>query len=236
MTITVGPKKADLVGSTERVLQAAVDYISRFGGGTVKVLPGNYTLRNSIYLRSGIRILGSGADSVLTKGPSHSVALADDSDWYDQEVTVADAKGFNVGDGILFSDSPFLGRSTAYNVIVSAKPTTRLSTRIRAISSRFVNPVGNAELFDVKIFRTETTYQFTERFLLRHIMEHNTLSMTLGNNLLLTYRINAGTVAFLGYDDRFQRGTRINDTLFLTTALQRTNRAVFAKLSYLFRH
>ena len=144
--------------------------------------------------------------------------------------------GFNVGDGILFSDSPFLGRSTAYNVIVSAKPTTRLSTRIRAISSRFVNPVGNAELFDVKIFRTETTYQFTERFLLRHIMEHNTLSMTLGNNLLLTYRINAGTVAFLGYDDRFQRGTRINDTLFLTTALQRTNRAVFGKLSYLFRH
>ena len=67
-------------------------------------------------------------------------------------------------------------------------------------------------------------------------MEHNTLSMTVGNNLLLTYRINAGTVAFLGYDDRFQRGTRINDMLFLTTALQRTNRAVFAKVSYLFRY
>ena len=91
-------------------------------------------------------------------------------------------------------------------------------------------------MFDVKIFRTRTTYQFTERFLVRHIMEHNTLSMTVGNNLLMTYRINAGTVAFLGYDDRFQRGTRINDMLFLTTALQRTNRAVFAKVSYLFRY
>ena len=101
MTITVGPKRADLVGSTDRVLQAAVDYISRFGGGTVKVLPGTYTLRNSVHLRSGIRILGSGADSILTKGPSHSVSLSDDSDWYDQEVTVSDAKGFQVGDGIV---------------------------------------------------------------------------------------------------------------------------------------
>ena len=101
LTITVGPKKADLVGSSDKVLQAAVDYVSRFGGGTVQVMPGTYTLRNSIYLRTGIRILGSGADSVLTKGASHSVALADDSDWYDQEVTVASGKGLQVGDGVV---------------------------------------------------------------------------------------------------------------------------------------
>ena len=83
LTITVGPKKADLVGSNEKVLQAAVDYISRFGGGTVKVLPGTYTLRNSVYLRSGIRILGSGTDSVLLKGPSCKVALSDEASCID---------------------------------------------------------------------------------------------------------------------------------------------------------
>ena len=64
--------------------------------------------------------------------------------------------GFNGGDGILFSDSPYLGRSTAMNIGVFARPTSRLSTQINAISSRFVNPVGNAEVFDVKIFRTRT--------------------------------------------------------------------------------
>ena len=89
------------MGGSDKVLQAAVDYVSRFGGGTVQVLPGTYTLRNSVYLRTGIRILGSGADSVLTKSASHSVALSDDSDWYDQEVTVTSAKGLKVGDGIL---------------------------------------------------------------------------------------------------------------------------------------
>src|SRR6266567_9281056 len=65
VTITVGPKKADLVGTTDRVIQAAVDYVARLGGGTVRVQPGTYQLRNSIFLQSKIRLLGSGADSVL---------------------------------------------------------------------------------------------------------------------------------------------------------------------------
>ena len=72
------------------------------------------------------------------------------------------------------------------------------------------------------------------RLLLRHILEHSTAALTLGNNLLLTYRINSGTVMCLGYDDRYQQGARIGDALFMTSALMRTNRAVFAKVSYLF--
>lgn len=102
LTVTVGPdsKTAQLVGSTERVLQAAVDYVARFGGGTVQILPGIYKLRNAVYLASNVRILGSGADSILIKEPSVKTKLAADSDWYDQEVTLEDAKGFQVGDGI----------------------------------------------------------------------------------------------------------------------------------------
>ena len=100
LTVTVGPKKADLVGSTEKVLQAAVDYVTRFGGGTVHVLPGTYLLRNAIYLSSKIRILGSGDDSVLLKNPSIKTKLSADSDWYDQEVTLENAQGFQVGDGV----------------------------------------------------------------------------------------------------------------------------------------
>jgi len=52
VTITVGQKEADLVGTTDRVIQAAVDYVARRGGGTVRVLPGTYRLRNSIFLQS----------------------------------------------------------------------------------------------------------------------------------------------------------------------------------------
>src|SRR2546428_14127449 len=40
LLITVGHEKADLVGTTDRAIQAAVDYLGRRGGGTVRVLPG----------------------------------------------------------------------------------------------------------------------------------------------------------------------------------------------------
>jgi hypothetical protein len=100
LTVTVGPRDADLVGKDDRVIQAAVDYVARLGGGTVHVLPGTYRLRNAVYLQSHVRILGSGDDAVLLKDDSRTSKLAADSDWYDQEITLADARGFRVGDGV----------------------------------------------------------------------------------------------------------------------------------------
>ncbi len=100
LTITVGPQKADLVGSSEKVVQAAVDSIARWGGGTVKILPGTYRFRNAVYLQSKVRILGSGLDSVIVKEPSVSSTLSQDADWFDQEITIVDAKEFRVGDGV----------------------------------------------------------------------------------------------------------------------------------------
>ena len=88
VTITVGPEKADLVGSDHRLIQAAVDYVSGLGGGTVQILPGKYVFRNAVKLRSGVRILGSGTDSVCTRGASTKTLLLENSDWYDQEVTL----------------------------------------------------------------------------------------------------------------------------------------------------
>jgi hypothetical protein len=100
LTITVGPRKADLVGTNEKAIQAAVDYIAHKGGGTVQVLPGTYWLRNAITLRSHVRLRGSGLESVLTKAPMAKTTLAADSDWYDQQITLADPKAFQVGDGV----------------------------------------------------------------------------------------------------------------------------------------
>ena len=82
------------------MLQAAVDYVARLGGGTVKILPGTFRLRNAVYLASHVRLVGSGPDSVLIKEPSITTKLAADSDWFDQEITLTDGAGFRIGDGI----------------------------------------------------------------------------------------------------------------------------------------
>ena len=113
LSISVGQdKSADLSGSTDRVIQAAVDYVAHRGGGTVRILPGTYRLRNSIFLASRVRLLGSGPDSILVKEPSVTAKLSLDGDHWDEEVTLADAAGFRVGDGVrLVSKDPY-GKGT----------------------------------------------------------------------------------------------------------------------------
>jgi Right handed beta helix region len=100
ISVTVGPQKADLVGTSEKVIQAAVDYIAGWGGGTVHILPGTYRMRNSVSLRSNVRIIGSGEDSVLIKEPEVKTRLAEDSDSWQREIVLADPRGFQVGDGV----------------------------------------------------------------------------------------------------------------------------------------
>lgn len=113
LTITVGEKSGDMTGQSDKVIQAALDYISRLGGGTVKVLPGTYTFRNAVVLPSRVRLLGSGADSVITRLPSERTLLTLDSDWYDQEVTLQDGNTFKVGDGVVFqAANPHNGGAT----------------------------------------------------------------------------------------------------------------------------
>ena len=102
LTITVGQKSGDMIGQTDKVVQAALDYVARLGGGTVKVLPGTYTFRNAVWMPSRVRLLGSGMDSVITRLPSARTELTLDSDWYDQEVTLKDGNAFQVGDGVVF--------------------------------------------------------------------------------------------------------------------------------------
>jgi hypothetical protein len=143
---------------------------------------------------------------------------------------------FNTGDQIRFVEDAFLGSGTTWSTNTTLRPSSRLQSQISLNTSRFVDRRTDTEIFDVKIFRALTTYQFTERFLIRNITQFNTFDRTLDLNVLFTYRVNAGTVFFAGYDDHYREGRQLSEDLFPTDALQRTNRAMFAKLQYLFRY
>ena len=100
LTVTVGNKDADIVGSDQRAIQAAVDYVARLGGGIVRLQAGTWRLRNAVYLQTGVHLIGEGDKSVLIKEPSVTTPLRLDSDWYDQEITLQDANCFRIGDGV----------------------------------------------------------------------------------------------------------------------------------------
>ncbi len=142
---------------------------------------------------------------------------------------------FNRGDQIRYGDDPFLGAGATATFFASVRPMSRLNADLNFITSRLRDPRTREQVFDVRIYRALTTYQFTNRLLLRNILEYNAFRGTLAANLLLTYRVNAGTVFFVGYDDHYQQGDLIDSTIFPTTRFEQTNRAIFTKLSYLFR-
>ena len=142
------------------------------------------------------------------------------------------------GDEIFFDpDDPFLGRQTSVGVDATLRPSSSVQTRLSLEAARF-NDVrtGPLEVFDVKIWRGLTTWQLTERFLLRNITEYNTFTKELDFNLLLTYRVNAGTAFYFGYDDHYRQADRFDEDRYFTTDLRRTNRAIVTKLQYLFRY
>jgi hypothetical protein len=157
--------------------------------------------------------------------------------------------GLNVngGDQIYYDEAaPFLGREAGIGVNLTVRPVSNVQARLNLDTSRFVDPgTGGREIFDVKVLRAQVTYQATRRLSFRTITQWDTYDKTFDANLLAMYRVNAGTVFYVGYDDHHRQGTHIygdpdgdgiDQPLFSSTRLQRTNRALFLKLQYLFRY
>jgi len=103
-------------------------------------------------------------------------------------------------------------------------------------TSSFVDTRTDVQEFAIRIYRSTTTVQLTRRLLVRSILDHNSYNRTFGGNLLVTYRVNAGTAFYVGYDDRLRQGDRINASVFPSADYLHTNKAVFAKLQVLFRY
>jgi len=103
-TITVGKDNADLIGSDNRALQAAVDYIAGLGGGTVEIGEGEYVMFDSLHLHSNITVRGKKGKTVLRKADGVVSALALDGDFGEQQITVEDPAGFKVGCGVAIWD------------------------------------------------------------------------------------------------------------------------------------
>ncbi|MYD70881.1 MAG: carbohydrate binding family 9 domain-containing protein [Acidobacteria bacterium] len=149
---------------------------------------------------------------------------------------VALVGSFTWGESIRYSGMPFLGRGRLGSLTAIFRPASRLQSQLNVELSRLDDPRTETLVFDIRVLRALTTFQFTERFLIRNIMEYNSFDGTIDGNLLLTYRVNSGTVFYLGYDGHYQQEDRLDPLLYVTDRYRQTNRAIFTKISYLFRY
>lgn len=103
-SITVGHRSADIIGSDNRALQAAVDYIWGLGGGTVQIGEGEFLMQDSLHLRPHVTVRGTPGKTVLRKAKAAVSPLALDGDYGEEQITVRNAAGFHVGDGVAIWD------------------------------------------------------------------------------------------------------------------------------------
>jgi parallel beta-helix repeat protein len=122
--VRVGQSSADLVGTDNRALQAAVDYLAGLGGGTVEIGPGEYRMRDSLHLRSHVTVRGTPGQTVLKKAPAAVSVLALDGDYGEEQVTVGDPTGFAVGDGVAVWDKNANGFHTTVGRITGQRGNT----------------------------------------------------------------------------------------------------------------
>ena len=122
--ITVGRAGSDLIGADNRALQAAVDYIAGLGGGTVEIGEGEYTMRDSLHLRSHVRVRGRNQKTILRKANGVVSRLGLDGDFGEQQITVADPAGIAVGDGLAIWDDNAGGFHTTVARITGRRDNT----------------------------------------------------------------------------------------------------------------
>ena len=103
-TIRVGIADGDVRGGDNRSIQLAIDALPP-DGGTIEILPGVYTCFDALHLKSGVRLIGHGDQTVLLKCDGARSPLKIDADYGQLKITPVDASGFLPGMGLLVGDN-----------------------------------------------------------------------------------------------------------------------------------
>ena len=106
--LTVGGMQADVQGFSNRSIQMAVDALPA-EGGTIKLFPGTYELKDGVRLRSNVNLIGSGKETILKRADGFQSRLIDDADYAELKLMVEDASGFEPGMSVQIWDEPQSG-------------------------------------------------------------------------------------------------------------------------------
>jgi hypothetical protein len=93
---------ADVVGKDEAALQKAADMLHP--GDTLSIGAGTYEMNNSLFVPSGVTVRGVAGQTILLKSPGVESPLAEDGDYGESAVLVAQPEKFRPGMGVTILD------------------------------------------------------------------------------------------------------------------------------------
>ena len=145
--------------------------------------------------------------------------------------------GFDSGAATFYDQvNPFEGRATNTRFDVLWQPTSRLNQSIGFRRVDFRRADTGAPVYDLNLLNTRTTFQFTKQFFLRAIVQYDSLAARVLTDLLASYELRPGTVAFVGYGSLYEKRDFVGEQWvpgggdYLTT-----RRGFFLKASYVYR-
>jgi hypothetical protein len=103
-------------GFNNQSIQFAIDAVSKTGG-TVKLNPGLFAIIAPVRMKSNVKLIGSGKETVLKRGKGVQTKFVVDADYAELKLTVENADGFEPGMKIQVTDrdnSSCWNVSTAY--------------------------------------------------------------------------------------------------------------------------
>lgn len=110
--ITVGGPYADVCGFTNQSIQYAIDAVAKTGG-TVKLNPGLFEITAPVRMKSNVKLIGSGKETVLKRGKGVQTKFVVDADYAELKLTVENSDGFEPGMKIQVTDQ---NNSSCWNV------------------------------------------------------------------------------------------------------------------------
>jgi hypothetical protein len=110
--ITVGGNDADVCGFTNQSIQYAIDAVAKTGG-TVKLNPGLFEITAPVRMKSNVKLIGSGKETVLKRGKGVQTKFVVDADYAELKLTVENSDGFEPGMKIQVTDQ---NNSSCWNV------------------------------------------------------------------------------------------------------------------------
>jgi len=111
---------ADVVGADNAALQKAADLLRP--GDTLLIGEGTFVMENSLFVPSGVTVRGVAGKTILKKNAGVRTALAEDGDYGESAIAVAEPGKFHAGMGItIFDDAQSSGWDVSVTAIAGAQ-------------------------------------------------------------------------------------------------------------------
>jgi hypothetical protein len=142
------------------------------------------------------------------------------------------------GDGLYYSATdPFMGPTWSYGLNSTLQPDENLRLNLDYYHTHLSHPVTGREVYDVKTFNGQATYQLNMYAFLRATARYDSYQRRLLTDLLASFTYIPGTVIHLGYGEVFQKAEWREEMWEPVGATFRpVRKGLFFKVSYLWRN